>query len=104
MFWIGDAEWSVCHVTEDVFCLGQNLGGFCAVDAVEVCVVFKAVFAVRGEDCWDAFDCGGVGDCSALVVYDAVCAEVEFEFASVVGRDYVTMGAEAWSGGVVFRF
>ena len=98
---VGDAQRPVGHVAQDIFGLGEDLGRLGAVDRVEVRVVFEPVFARGREDDRHAFHRGGIGDRAPLPLGDPVGAEVEFQFATVVGRHGVAAGAYPGSGRVI---
>ena len=80
------------------------MGAFGTVDGGEFSVVVEAVLAGWGKHDGNALDCGGIGYGAAYPVNDTVHSEVEFELAAVIGRDGITVSAEARAFGIVCGF
>ena len=94
---------AVGHVAKNVFRLTEDLRGFGAVDGVKVWIILQSMFARGGEHDRHTFDGGGIGNRAAFPTDDAVGAEVEFQFAAVIGGHHIPARALAGLGGIVRR-
>ena len=94
---------AVGHVAQNIFRLAEDLRGFGAVDGVKIRVILQSMFARGGEHDRHTLDGGGIGNRAAFPTDDAVGAEVEFQFAAVIGGHHIPARALAGLGGIVRR-
>jgi hypothetical protein len=93
--WDCQAIRPVGHVAQDVLRHGEDLRRLRAVDRVEVGVVLQSVLAVGRQHGGSALDLAGVFPEPTYPPRDPIDAEVELQFAAVVGRNGIAMGAQA---------
>ncbi len=100
---LGDAQWAIGHVANDILSDAHDLCRFGAVDRVEVGIVFQPVVSRRRQHGGHALDGCGIGHCPTLPLDDAIRAKVELQFTAVVRGNDIPMRSKARLAGIEDR-